>query len=534
MPPPQQQSGVFADFFIWVAPAGPPHSYTVSATSSVGGRATSSFQYDPAEVPLSTDIVQAAGNDPDLPLRKSLGRRFYDLLYAPDIRDLWVQAQDRAATEHIGLRLRLSIDDPDLSALPWELLYDGHEFLATRADTPLSRFLSTAAAPALPPQNVLRILVLVQDPGGGFAITPAEVDALEQALNGMKPTVDFKLLRNASIAAIQEELRNEYHVLHYLGHGDAARLFFAGEQKLMAMDDNAFSQLFSGRRTLRLVVLNACASAQASDRGMFSGVGPALVAKRIPAVVAMQYRFVQLTTASLFSKTLYRAIVNGLAIDAAVNEARQLISAGPLFETREWSTPVLYMSTPVGRLLDFGDRSATVASAWTDIRKVTSGSARAGAAVEEVTQTVREFLALEQELLTRDVSNGMKLLSLVRGVASAFQSCSAQIERAGNSPLSLPPFIQPLKDGWTGVEARALPALRAWLAVNPDALAASILDKAELVETSISQLALMDIVSSCHGFAQSLTETETIIERRVSSAIDQVLSASERTLGRLS
>src|SRR5579864_2165826 len=103
MPPSQQQSGVFADFFIWVAPAGPPHSYTVSATSSAGGRATGSFQHDPAEVPLSTDIVQAAGNDPDLPLRKSLGHRFYDLLYPPDIRDLWVQAQARAETENIGL-----------------------------------------------------------------------------------------------------------------------------------------------------------------------------------------------------------------------------------------------------------------------------------------------------------------------------------------------------------------------------------------------------------------------------------------------
>jgi hypothetical protein len=57
---------------------------------------------------------------------------------------------------------------------------------------------------------------------------------------------------------------------------------------LEGINEQEFAQLVSGRRSLRLVVLNACHSAQSEAGGIFAGIGPALVRQRMPAVVAMQ------------------------------------------------------------------------------------------------------------------------------------------------------------------------------------------------------------------------------------------------------
>jgi hypothetical protein len=535
-------SGVFADFTLELGPGAAvtgagttTRTHLVTAVSSVGGRAQGSLTFSPDEA-LGLALIQVAGSDPDLPLRKQVGGDLFERVFSGAVRDLWVQVKQQAQNEGAGLRLRLAIDDAALAALPWELLRDGGEFLATRADTPVSRFLPVPAAPYLAPQQSLNILLVIQDPGGALAITPAEVDALKSALAELAPEVTCTSLLNPSIAEIQIELQQGYQVFHYLGHGDATRLFFVGPKKLMPIDDEAFAQLFSGRRTLRLVVLTACSSAQ-SEGGLFSGIGPALVAKRMPAVVGMQYKFVQLATAGQFSKALYRAIANGLAVDAAVNEARQLLSAGPLLATRDWSTPVLYMSTPVGRILDIGSGADALTGSWNDLKDRAGTSVRGAAALNEVAQLLAGLATLQNEVLVLELKAGFDLLSRLRDVEGAFQPCRALVAKAGSASGLLPLFPQ-LKDAWTAVDARAWPALDAYVSANPEhrfrSLVAGLPAAAAAIRGALNRVAMNDLFAACTAFDRQLTAAEVGVEQKVDAAIQTLITASAQTLGKIS
>jgi CHAT domain-containing protein len=532
---------MFADFHLVIAAGtgdGATNKFPTSAMSSFGGRANSSFVFDENAEPMATDLVLASGNDSAPGLRENVGKRLFGMIHTADVLNLWLETKARAEAEELGVRFRLSVDEPVLSVIPWELLHDGSSFVATGSDTPFSRYLPVGIAPYLSPPDVLRMLVIVQDPGGKFTITSREIQLLEQALGELRPSLVFKILQNASIATIQGELQTDYHIVHYLGHGDSSRLFFTSEQKMFAIDDAAFAQLFSGRRSLRLIVLNACSSADSGGVGLFSGVGPALVAKRIPAVVAMQYRFVRLETASQFSKALYRSIAKGLPVDVAVNEARQLISVGPLLGTREWSTPVLYMSTPVGRIVDIASNSDATASAWSTIKRRGVESARVGAAIGEVSQTVREFVAYQHEVLGRDVRAGFELLSQVRTVASLFGESGVRISRLGNGTgQEVLQLLPAFRVDWTLVEENALPGLRAYLAAHtdhrfyPEGMA--ILSRASAVQDALQKIALVDLLAGCREFWKLIVDVESVLLKEIDGGLTDLMAASERTLGKL-
>jgi len=140
------------------------------------------------------------------------------------------------------------------------------------------------------------------------------------------------------------------------------------EGKPRGLPSANLGQLIVGRRALRLAVLAACQSAQSSAARLFGGVGPGLVQYGVPAVVAMQYSEVELETAMDFTDGMYGGLVNGKAVDEAVNAGRQAISARKL-EQRDWSTPVLYLGTRTGRVLDIGAASGPVDDPWLKLRK---------------------------------------------------------------------------------------------------------------------------------------------------------------------
>jgi hypothetical protein len=60
--------------------------------------------------------------------------------------------------------------------------------------------------------------------------------------------------------------------------------------------------------------------------------------------------------ARVFSEELYRAVADGLPVDAAVSEARRAVSHA--VSGIEWATPVLFMRAPDGRLFDVRQAAA--------------------------------------------------------------------------------------------------------------------------------------------------------------------------------
>jgi len=185
-------------------------------------------------------------------------------------------------------------------------------------------------------------------------IAQSSIEVVEDAIRRLGERVELYVLRSATATNIQAKLQEmQPHVLHIIAHGVDGEIILVSEDKksMRSVNADAFSQLLANRSSVRLVLLNVCQSASGMAGGAFAGIGPALIARRVPAVVAMQYGSVLLETASQFAQAFYAALSNNIQIGAAVNEARQRISMEELGD-RDWSTPVLYLSTKTKPIIE--------------------------------------------------------------------------------------------------------------------------------------------------------------------------------------
>jgi hypothetical protein len=267
----------------------------------------------------------------------------------------------------LGIRLKIKIDPSDeetgaLVDLPWELLCDGEteDFFALSRQTSLVRYLDVprSSQPILftPP---LRILAVGASPHGLQPLDLAAEERYLQELDRSSSGVEVRFLGHASAGGVRAALAGDtYNVLHFMGHGTFNRA--SGEGMLVFEGEDGSPDLVSGRafatklrdlRSLGVVVLNACNTARAGQKGggsPFRGVATALVQGGVPAVVAMQ-RPISDRAAIGFSTALYRHLARGESIDEALTEGRQAIhSAKP--DSFEWATPVLFLRIPEGNV----------------------------------------------------------------------------------------------------------------------------------------------------------------------------------------
>jgi hypothetical protein len=393
----------YADFEIWInRPGGVQDEYPVQVVVSPDGYGEGVMALKVHSEEFQAKLVRVRSQELNFELRRQFGGLLFDALFTGGVRDRWIGsiARIRSSPTPTGLRLLLRIADiPDakLAQLPWELLYDrqANSFLGATATQTVVRLLPMAEPEDFRAPGVLRVLLVIQNPEPGVSdvlrpIPPAEIANLKLHLTNLRSKgVEVTILENQSSAAIQEELQRwDYHVLHYLGHGSAGELYLVAEQTaqpFVAIQDVQFAYWFSGRKSLRLIVLNACSSSQVEDAGLFSGIGPASVSVSVPAVIAMQYDSVYTDTAGLFSARFYAGLAAGLPVDVAVNEARQvLLSKDPA--VRDWSTPVLYMGTRSGRIL-----TLPAAEHGTDLDQMTQALSRLTASLADVGQHQAEL-----------------------------------------------------------------------------------------------------------------------------------------------
>ncbi|MBN1202562.1 MAG: CHAT domain-containing protein [Anaerolineae bacterium] len=315
------------------------------------------------------------------------GETLFNVVFGGPIYTVYFSSRDRARTVS-GLRVKLALEDAGaLASLPWEFLRDpAVDYLALSRTTPLVRHprrLVIRPRPkfALP----LRVLVMVSSP---VDMPPVDVQAewnnLQVATETLRANglLELELLADASLRTLQRKLRaEEYHVFHYIGHStyDAET-----GQGMLALEDplggggsypvrgEDLARELSEENTIRLVVLNSCQSAVAHDTDPFAGIASSIVARGIPAVVAMQH-VIREQAARVFSEELYRSVADGLPVEAAMSEARRAIShaVGGI----QWAVPVLYMRAADGMLFDFG-QDQRAAALWRD-RRVQIGLAGA-------------------------------------------------------------------------------------------------------------------------------------------------------------
>jgi CHAT domain len=296
------------------------------------------------------------------------GVALFDALFQRETRDVLAAIESRARSlPDTGVRIRLSMDllapgMTEVANLPWELICRKNQHpLVVSTQTPLVRALDVPQ-PAEPGPFIapLRILVLMSNPQGTDGLNLDKERALIEKSWARLPGVEVDFVRPVKDELLRQLAEADYHVVHYMGHGDFQA--DAGGTLILETADGSPHPVSGDEFTvwlrdepLRLVFLNACKSGTTGVRSgshPFSGVATALIRDRVPAVVAMQFPISD-TAAIAFSQAFYERIAQGFPVDAAVVEGRKVLYSP---SQTEWVTPVLYLRSKDSML--FSDHTA--------------------------------------------------------------------------------------------------------------------------------------------------------------------------------
>lgn len=286
------------------------------------------------------------------------GHALFQALFCGPVGELWHRSLGAVPGEVSRLNLCIELD-PELDGIapllsvPWEILFDGHDFLSRRRRTPILRLLGGLAdEPPLLLPSPLRVLCIVAEPEDQMRLDlESELRGIEQAAHSRRG-VEVIVRRPASLAELAEMVRDrndEIHVLHFAGHGTfdektgkGALLLRGRDGTSCAVPGEDLAEQLKDVKSLRLAVLNACKTARVSSTAAghpFAGVATALL-QAIPAVVAMQFPIGD-GQAVAFSADLYHRLLGGEPLELAVTEARlAMLSRRP--RQLDWAIPALY------------------------------------------------------------------------------------------------------------------------------------------------------------------------------------------------
>ncbi|MEL6815769.1 MAG: CHAT domain-containing protein, partial [Cyanobacteria bacterium J06598_3] len=278
------------------------------------------------------------------------------------------------------LRLRLEIRDPELIALPWEIMQPqpGSRALSLNRKILLSR--TSSDVDRLEPMTLdkaLKILLVIgkDSPGqaggaqeAGSAGPEVETAAgdedrmlqlgkeaallkqiLEQSSDlSMRPTARRKvdvLLQPSAAELIRVLETGAYNVCFYSGHGvpgpDGGLLFLSDA----TLSGTELAQVLV-RSRVKLAVFNTCWGAQpqqTSRRALpRSSLAEVLLHHGVPAVVAMRDSIADEEAIS-FIQVFAQTLAERKSVDEAVAIARQHLLTLYHFNQPAWTLPVLYM-----------------------------------------------------------------------------------------------------------------------------------------------------------------------------------------------
>nr|MBC8228944.1 CHAT domain-containing protein [bacterium] len=293
------------------------------------------------------------------------GQRLYGYLFG-DGNDLSSFLKyDESYRNGACLNICATSEAAELLCLPWEYLHDGEQALALSGKFFIQRTpvgLGEIEMPSLP--QPLKILVVVSSPIDAPELnTEKEIaviqDALDDAVRLGSVKIDF--LEEATLENLRLALRNEeeeYHVLHYTGHGG-----WDAEEKsgllLLEKDDGTskattvadLQTAFLGASALRLVVLSGCMTAKTSEQDAFSGMATGLLQNELPAVMAMQFPILDESAIEL-ARAFYTSLGKGKGVEEAIFLARLAMKDREDGPETDWGIPALYLRTSGMRLID--------------------------------------------------------------------------------------------------------------------------------------------------------------------------------------
>ncbi|MBD2123723.1 CHAT domain-containing protein [Trichocoleus sp. FACHB-262] len=322
-------------------------------------------------------------------LMQNLGVNLWQWLFDGPVEASINRSQGMAFGLGTPLRLRLEIRDPELIALPWEIMQSqmGRSVISIASDQILfSRTTSEVESlPALRMEQSLKVLLVLgqgtdtasnhsENVGAGAASPqPAalnleqEAAALEEILTnhevsdtGGQQTVAVRsqvdtLIQPTPAQLIEHLETGKYNIFFYAGHGVPAPdggLLLLGPGN--ALNGTELAQVLT-RCRVTLAVFNACWGAQpdhTNDQPIpRSSLAEVLIHHGVPAVLGMRDSITDQEALS-FIRSFAQALRKSEPIDRAVALARQHLLMLYKFNQPAWTLPVLYMHPQFdGRLI---------------------------------------------------------------------------------------------------------------------------------------------------------------------------------------
>jgi tetratricopeptide (TPR) repeat protein len=264
--------------------------------------------------------------------------------------------------------------DTEILNLPWEIAIDP---VSQQPLNEIDRLFISKNCLDTPrkEQNLkggpLKVLVMISSPKdvhvkGRLNYEEEErqiLKSFKQLYRSGEVQIDFT--DNGSLAALKRKIgQNDYHILHFTGHGDFDEA--KGEGRLLLENDlslnsesigaNAFAEaVLKPSHTIPLVVLCSCKTAQANlEKGM-AGVTSALLQKGIPSAVSMGLSILD-NYATSFAANFYESISKKETIQESfkkacnlvkVEETENLLKANLGGVPMQWVIPNLYLSEKV-------------------------------------------------------------------------------------------------------------------------------------------------------------------------------------------
>ena len=275
-------------------------------------------------------------------LKKS-GQVLFDLLIPSKARE------KLSSTE--ASNLILYVDDK-LVHIPWELLFDGRQFLCRRFA--MGRIVRTRQAPTAlssrRPKAPFKVLV-VADPRGDLDASYREGTEIRNFLDEKRDIfhVDFKS-HPVDVSFVKKNLR-DYDIVHYAGHADyhsenpSESGWLLKDARLKASEISAMGGL---QPMPSLVFSNACQSGHSGewrikeeDEQRIFGLANAYLLAGVQHYIGTFWEILD-EPSSQFAKLFYGSLSEGESVGEAVRKAREKLIEAHGEETIVWASYMLY------------------------------------------------------------------------------------------------------------------------------------------------------------------------------------------------
>jgi len=274
---------------------------------------------------------------------KESGQQLYDALMTPKSKEL--VASTKAGS------LILNIDD-HLVHIPWELLYDGADFLCQRFA--MGRIVATRQSVAIQKQRKIQRpvkMLVLSDPKGDLQASYQEGVAIRDEMDKL-PKEIIANLRTGPITAdyVRNKMRN-YDILHYAGHadydgkepGNSGWLLDGG--KVSARD---VLEMSGSQPMPALVFSNACHSGQTEEWSLeenysdeIFGLANAFLLTGVQHYIGTFWEILDEPSA-FFAIHFYGELMRGASIGRSLLQARRHLIKKYGEETIVWGSYMLY------------------------------------------------------------------------------------------------------------------------------------------------------------------------------------------------